>query len=178
MKNREKYEAIFLLLVMLLTACTACSSLRSVPDYRLRAFSAKLSWVSEGIAVCAVIEADAPSARESDGRDFTMTVLEPPSMQGLTYSCREGKEKWTCDGIEWEGDAFRSVSAYGSLLFPVGPLEPICPAETEGEGMIYAEIKGKNQVTYALYLDEKTGAPDRIGDGERSVEIREFRYLS
>ena len=180
MKSRKRkgfFGAVCLVVCLVVCLiCVACFPLRHLPDYRSRGFSATLLWESFGVKICAALEVE--EEREGETRSYSLTFSEPSSMKGMVFSCRDGVIGWQCEGISWSGNVFGDPSECGAWMIVEGKMERICRARAMGEEIVYAEIQGIGGKTYGLYLNEKTGVPYRIEEGDRVVEIRNFQYLT
>ena len=162
--------ALCVTVCLLLSACS-CMALRTLPDHRERGFVASVRWESEGVTVCAEVEA---ACREGEGaRICRVTLSTPPALAGaILEECEDGVAM-TVEGVRVVSAGAAEIWRDCSLLVLDGEMREICDTEWQGLTVRYSEI-GEGENLCGLFRDCKTGAPLRLEQGDRVMVVERF----
>lgn len=164
-----------LLLALLFSSLTACSSPNPLPDYRQEEIEAKLSWCDGNVEL--LMEVHIAAIHEGENhRDFSLEFLAPDHLTGILIKSEEGNLRIFCDEIAVDGELFSRWIRPVELLLPTGKICPIREIEADGFRLQYAQIQKENEhEIYELYLDPQTGHPHKIQCGNEILQILSFR---
>ena len=169
-KIRVKILAASLLICVIFGLCS-CAKFARIDDYRSRPFRCEIEFSVGDRNVCARIYA-------KGNEEIRMEILSPPSVEGLII-CRQGDNKYAeYSGMILDADAFAEIFSYGEVLVPEG--EIINKSRVKGIGSVICLTVGKNENAgdyYEIYVNKKSGIPQEIRFGGKSVLVRNFEFL-
>ncbi len=165
-----RFCALCVMACLLVSACS-CMALRSLPDHRERGFLATVRWESEGVTVCAELDAE---CREGEGaRICRVTLSSPPALAGaILEECEDGIAM-TLEGVRIVSAGADEIWQVCSLLVLDGAMHEVCDTEWQGLTVRYSEI-GEGENVCGLFRDRKTGAPLRLEQGDRVMVVERF----
>ena len=151
----------------------ACGALHALPDHRERGFRATVRWVSEGVTVCAELEA----ALGASGKAVLSRVCltEPPTLAGAILTADGDRITMTLEGVTAPSAGAASIWQRCALLCAEGVMHEVCDTTWEGLAVRYSEI-GEGEGQCGLFRDPKSGAPLRVEQGEHVLTVLRFLH--
>lgn len=169
-KIRVKILSVAVLAFMILSQCS-CAKFARIDDYRSRPFRCEIEFSVGDRNVCARIYA-------KGNEEIRMEILSPPSVEGLIIFRGENNEYAEYGGMILDADAFAEIFSYGAALAPEGDI--INKSRVKGIGSVICLTVGKNENTgdyYEIYVNKKSGIPQEIRFGGKSILVRNFEFL-
>lgn len=175
-KLRGKTAGILCLLPWLCLVLPSCLASKSVSDYRLVGFHAKVTWTVQEETVVADVRS-LPAEGEA-----VYTFLQPEALAGIEWQKKDGVWQIRCGEMTEDKICPNAWLDYAHLAMPEGVWHTVGKTEWRGISAVYAEIthtseEGEKQV-YEVYLARESGTPLAIQTGELSLVWEEFQIIS
>lgn len=162
--------SLCVMVCLLLSACS-CMPLRPLSDHRERGFLATVRWESEGVTVCAELDAECQEGERA--RLCRVTLSMPPALAGaILEECEDGVAM-TVEGVRIVSAGAEKIWESCSLLVLDGVMREVCDTEWQGIAVRYSEI-GEGENVCGLFRERKTGVPLRLERGERVMVVERF----